>query len=102
MTGSPEDPQRPAAPVRPGAVIAGFLVGTLGWLVVQILPLALPITSDYGTYRVVQFAVILTAIAVSAGLLASPRTRQAGAGLVLGAAAGVIIWAGLCIAFVRV
>lgn len=98
MTGQLHD--QPPRPVRPGAVVTGFILGTVGWLVIQFLPL-ITLGDDYDTYRIIDLGSIVIAISVAVGLLAYPGTRQAGAGLVLGAAASVIIWAGLCLTMVQ-
>lgn len=101
MTRPPDDKPTPPVPsIRPLAVIAGFILGSVGWLGLEFLSLVLPHTSSNG-YWIFNSALTLTAITVAAGLLAYPRTRQVGAGLVLGTAAGVIIWAGVCLALVR-
>lgn len=98
----PQDPYRyppppPAPRIRPLPVIGGFVLGSVGWLGVQVVLLVVFLNQDTAGTRYFTVTAILVALAVA--LLMFRRTRQAGAGLLLGLAVSTIVWAGLCMAF---
>jgi len=73
------------------------VLGSVGWLGVQVVLLVVFLNQDTAGTRYFTVTAILVALAVA--LLMFRRTRQAGAGLLLGLAVSTIVWAGLCMAF---
>ncbi len=84
-----------------GMVILGMMIGSAGWLVLFI-PTAAVFDRLFGigsTPSVVITNLILVALGIA--LLVFPKTRQAAAGLLLGLAIGLIVWAGMCAALLQ-
>ncbi|HPZ96354.1 MAG TPA: hypothetical protein PK871_15790 [Mycobacterium sp.] len=84
-----------------GMVILGMMIGSAGWLVLFI-PTAAVFGRLFGigsTPSVVITNLILVALGIA--LLVFPKTRQAAAGLLLGLAIGLIVWAGMCAALLQ-
>lgn len=91
-------PPQPPRRISAGLVILGMFIGSVGWLVL-IFPTigVLSRVTDMGD-RMAGGVANLMLVGVGIALLAFPKTRQAGAGLLLGMAIGLIAWAGLCAA----
>lgn len=87
------NPAPPPQPIRPLPVIGGFVIGAAAWMILQLALFAM-VDDNVG----VVYGFVTAPLVVAVGLLISPRTRQAGAGLLLGVAVSTIVFAGLCIA----
>lgn len=87
-------PEPPRTPISLSSVVGGLILGVLAsWILLAFLVLETNRGSDawWGA---------LAAAVVFAALVVPRRTRQAGAGLVLGLAVGLIVGAGACAAMV--
>ena len=94
-------PPQPTRRISAGMVILGLVLGSVGWLALFIATAALlDRFFDVGS-QPSAVAVSLFWMAAGAALLIFPKTRQAGAGLLLGLSIGVIVWAGLCAALLQ-
>ena len=95
MTGPPH-------PIRPLAVVGGLIIGTVGWVVFLLTTVNLLGGYLNISYQSAGVIASLGWAAIAAALLAHPNTRQAGAGLLLGVAVSVIVWAGACMVMLGV
>lgn len=94
-------PPRPARRISAGMVILGLAIGSVGWLVLFIATAAI-LDRLFGVgSQPSAVAVSLFWMGVGAALVIFPKTRQAGAGLLMGLSFGVIVWAGLCAALLQ-
>jgi membrane protein CcdC involved in cytochrome C biogenesis len=82
-------------------VILGLVIGSVGWVALFIATAAVLDRFFDAASQPSVVAVSLFWMGAGAALLISPKTRQAGAGLLMGLAIGVIVWAGLCAALLR-
>jgi hypothetical protein len=96
-TGGPPAPRR----VNALAVAAGVVVGLIvffGWMIFSFV--LFYATDGSGDDTLVTIVLVLVVLALplvlAVLLLLSRRTRQAGAGFVMGLAIGVIVFAGVC------
>ena len=103
----PDDarPEQPGArpdepdPIRGEHVVGGILLGLVLALLVQgVLVAALSSTPAFGQSPVLTLFVALLPGIVGVALLLNRRTRQMGAGALLGVAVGSIVAAGVCTA----
>lgn len=93
--GRPDQPR----PIRAGQVVGGIVLGLILAFVVQgVLIAALSSMPAYGQSPVLTFAVAVLPAVVGVALLLDKRTRQMGAGALLGVAVGSIVAAGVCTA----
>jgi len=80
-------------------VILGIILGTVLWSGILLAMMALNNTA-IGLYGLPVEALFIGESLLVAGLaiaaIAHPRTRQLGAGLLLGIAIGTVVWSGLC------
>lgn len=102
---APPAPTAGAGPVRAGPAILGFLIGVFmsaGGLVLTTLSVWQALDARAGEYtnNAGKASLIASALwaVVAAALLAFPKTRRAGAGLLAGLAIGVILLSGVCAA----
>lgn len=97
------DDSRPheASPISKGAVGGGAVLGFIGsWMLFAVAVVTM--YSYYGdssttTQTVIGVAVLLLIPIVSGALMLSRRTRQLGAGMLMGVAVGSLAGAGICI-----
>lgn len=93
MTDTSGEP--PVRRVEPGAVVGGIVLGVvLTWLSFAVVLLN-GTPSDSGIPTPAVLALVLPGV-VGVALLAHPRSRQAGAGFLMGLAIGMITGAGVC------
>lgn len=104
MTSGGGEPQ----PIKPGMLALGILLGAVAsyvWLAIVILmggAVAYGVASDGGSGTASTAAVVVAVLVGAAPIVATvvlaarPRTRQLGAGLVIGLAIGMIAGAGIC------
>ncbi|GAB2880500.1 hypothetical protein [Nocardioides pacificus] len=92
--------------MRGGVVVAGGVLGfALSWLWIAIVLFG-GFASSYGSegdsftgswvFGVLVGAAALAPLVLAVVLLVRPRTRQAGAGLVMGLAIGMVVGSGIC------
>ena len=80
-------------------MILGVVLGTVLWSVILFAMMAVNNTAT-GHYNVpaevlyVGESLLVAGLAIAA--IVHPKTRQLGAGLLLGVAIGAVIWSGLC------
>ena len=80
-------------------MLLGVILGTVLWSGTLLAMIALNNTASgfYGLPANVLYigeSLLVAALAIAA--IVHPRTRQLGAGLLLGVAIGAVIWSGLC------
>lgn len=96
----------PGRPVSPGALVAGGVLGfVLSWLWIAIVlfggfAAAYSAEGDGFTsswaFGVLVAVAALAPLVLAVVLLVLPRTRQAGAGVVMGLAIGMVVGSGVC------
>jgi len=89
-------------PINKGAVLGGAVLGFVtSWLLFAVTVFTMYVgygDSSTTTQTVIGVAVLLSIPAVSGALMISRRTRQWGAGLLMGVVIGSLTGAGICIA----
>jgi hypothetical protein len=91
----------PVRPLRGGPVIGGLLLGVIVCWVWIAATLFTGVALSYGEYTSDPVAIAVVALAalplvVGIVLLVRPRTRQMGAGFLMGLSIGMIAGAGVC------
>lgn len=81
-------------------MILGIVLGTVLWSGILLAMMALNNTAT-GVWNLPAEALYVGESLLVAGLaiaaIVHPRTRQLGAGLMLGVAIGAVVWSGLCV-----
>ena len=95
----PPPGQPPPKPINIGLVFLGIILGTVLWsgILLGMLSLADTATVFYNLpAEAVYVGVSLLVAGLAIAAIIYPKTRQLGAGLLLGIAIGAVVWAGLC------
>ncbi len=94
--GTPE----PVRSVNPATVVGGAVLGFAGsWVLFALVVMAMYTAYGDSTstgQTVIAFTALLALPVVGLALMVSPRTRHAGAGLLMGVAIGSVVGAGIC------
>lgn len=90
----------PPKPINAGLVILGMILGTVLWSGILLAMMALNNTATQfhnvpAEYLYIGESLLVGGLAIAA--IAYPKTRQLGAGLLLGIAIGTVVWSGLCV-----
>lgn len=93
--GAPRAPK----PINVGLVFLGLILGTVLWTATLLVMLAVnnPAAEFYHLPVNVLYigeSLLMAGLAIAA--IAHPKTRQLGAGLLMGIAIGTVVWSGLC------
>jgi hypothetical protein len=90
----------PASPIRPLPLIGGLVLGLVvcwGWIAVTlIVGLGVAYGNDSGFPAVIGLVFAVVPVVIGIVLLVRPRTRQVGAGFLMGLSVGFIVGAGVC------
>ena len=89
----------PPKPINVGLVILGLVLGTVLWSAILLAMMAFNNTAtgiDGLPVEALYIGESLLVAALSVAAIAYPKTRQFGAGLLLGIAIATVIWSGLC------
>lgn len=89
-------PSEPGPERSQGLVALGVVLGLIGSFFLPFLMTAVLYEQDSGLAYVVAMVSAFAPAAVGLVVLAVPRLRRAGVGLVLGLAVGAIVYAGSC------
>lgn len=91
----------PQGSVRAGPIIGGLVLGAIVWLVWITVALVVGFGTAYGTesdaVAVATLVVAALPVLLAIVLIARPRTRQLGAGFLMGISIGFIAGAGVCV-----
>ena len=100
----PGDPSpRPPREVSGWGVVVGIVLGLVATFVWMLIVFVVALSMDNDTKRLpdwLVFALFILPLPLAILLLCFRRTRQAGAGFVMGLAIGTLMIAGLCTSFI--
>lgn len=91
----PAGPPPPPPPIRAKPVILGLFLGSAGWILLFLGLVSYELSAESSTFNYELIWAVFGVVGMA--LLLFTRTRQAGAGLLLGLAVSSIVWSGLCL-----
>jgi hypothetical protein len=99
MTQTPEGP--PARPMRAGPIVGGIVLGVLVcwvWITVMLIGgFAMAYGRESNAPAIAAVALAFLPVVLAVVFIVVPRTRQLGAGFLMGISVGLIAGAGVCV-----